>query len=191
MIQNFINKLSGKEKKFLYITIAIVLLAFFDNLFLRPSLGKLNELNDLIEQQEDRIIRDLRILSYKKEILKEKKAYDKYFIEEMGNDDVINADFLAIIERLSVDNKVKLVKSGPSEIKKYKKYIEYYANIDCIGTMDDVISFIHAINSTDELLKVVSLIMLPKRGTPRDVSATMAVSKLFISLDMINEDADH
>lgn len=187
MINKFINKLSTQEKKIFYITAAFVLLAFVDRLLLGPFIDKISLINDKIEMKKDSVKRDLRILSYKDRILEEKEVFAGYFTEKVPDQDVISAEFLSVVERLATESKVNLVKSNPSETITQKRFIEFYADLDCSGDLKDVVSFMHAINSTDELLKVVTFTMTPKRGTEAKVNSSMKIVKLIINEDMINE----
>ncbi len=180
MIQKFISKLSKNEKKFFYVTLGVVLIALLDLLFLRPVLGRLSAIDAEIDQQKISIKGDLQILSYKDKILKKNQAFSKYLTQTLQDDDVINADFLSMLEKLATQSKVSLVKSNPSEKKKHKKYTEYYANLDCTGDLKDVITFMHLINTTEELLKVVKVNMVPKRGTQNEVNVSMSVMQLIM-----------
>ncbi|MCA9408893.1 MAG: hypothetical protein KC733_09395 [Candidatus Omnitrophica bacterium] len=184
MLQKFFAKLSAKEKKILYIAFPIVLLALFDRLLLGPSLNKIKFLDEEIIREEAAVKRDLRILSYKDNILKEQQIMDKFLLEEIPDDDVINNQFFSIVEKLATQANVNLIKGSPDEPRKNKDYIEYVANLDCSGDLKDVINFMHLINSTDDLLKVVRFNMTPKRGTPDGVTASLTVIKMVMDKNM-------
>lgn len=162
-------------------TVLFVLLACFDRLFLGPVLGKLSTIDNEISIQEQSVVRDLRFLTYKDKIVRELKTFEKYIHKGQKDDDVINADFLSVVERLATKTKVNLVKSNPSEIKHEKDLDKYYANLDCVGTLEDVLTFMHEINSTEELLKVVKFNMSPKRGVENTVNVSMSVVKVAIN----------
>ena len=181
MIQKFISNLSDNEKKIFYITVVFVLLASFDRLFFGPVLGKLATIDNDISIQKQSVTRDLRFLTYKDQIKRELKAFEKYFNKGPKDDDVINADFLSVVERIATKAKVNLVKSNPSEIKHEKDFDQYYANLDCVGTLENVLTFMHEINSTEELLKVVKFNMSPKRGVENTVNVSMSVVKMAIN----------
>ena len=185
MLQSFVAKLSDKEKKIFYITIAFVLLALFDRLFLGPVLDKIDMIDQDIAQQEVIIKSDLKIISSKDKIINESKSFSKYFVKTVKDDDVINAEFLSTIERIATSSKVTLVKSNPSETKKHKDYIEYFASLDCSGKLEDMVTFMHKINATDDLLKVAKLNLSPKRGALNEVNASMTIGKLIISQDAV------
>jgi len=180
LIQKFVAKLSERERKVFYVTLVIGSLAVSDFLFLGPVLDELELIEAEIENQKISIVRDMRFLSYKDKIMKEGKVFNKYFVDNVPDDDVVNADFLSLIEKLATKSNVSLVKSNPSHSNKLKQSNEYYANVDCNGTLSDVISFMHTINSTGELLKVVKFDMTPMRGDEDKAKASMTVVKLIV-----------
>lgn len=180
-VHKFLSKLSEKERRIFNITLIFVVLAISDRLFLGPALDKLRNMETEIAQQENSITRDLRFLSYKERILNESRNLSGYFAAEVKDDDVLNAEFLRTVERLASQSNVNLVKSNPSQSKKQKDYVEYYASLDCTGKLEDVITFMHSINSSKDLLKIVKFTMTPKAGTSSDVNASMMIVKLIIN----------
>jgi len=179
LIQKFISKLSKKEQRIFNWAIIVVLLASFDQLFIGPAIHKLQALESQIETQKNSIVRDLKFMSYKDKILTESNLYKSYFTKKAADGDVVNANFLRTVEKLATKANVNLVKSNPTETKQFRRYTEYYANLDCVGKLNDLITFMHSINSTGELLKIVRLNMTPKRGSEEEeVNASMTIVKL-------------
>ena len=187
MIQNFISKLDEKQKKIFYITVGVVALALIDRLFLGPVLDKIHNLNEEIVQQKDDIRRDLKFLSYSERIIKNSQTFGKYLSQSAKDDDVINAEFLSQIERLAHQTKVSLVKSNPSDVKKESNFAQYSVSLDCAGELKNIISFMHLINSSDELLKVTRFNMAAKRGTEGEVNSSMTVVKLIVPPDSVDK----
>ena len=180
--------MSEKEKKILYATIVLVTLALLDRLFLGPVSDRVRLIDEEIKQQEVIIQRDARFLNYKDKILQESKDFEKYFIEKTPDADVINAEFLSIIEKLATQSNIVLAKSNPSKAKEHKQFIEYAAELECSGELTNVISFMHAINTTEDLLKVSKFNMTPKKGTENDVTVAMTIVKLLIGRDRAQEE---
>ena len=131
MIQNFISKLSPKEKKIFYIAIIFVVIAFLDRLFLGPVMSRLHSIDSEIEQQKNAIKSDLRFLSYKDRILKENEDFGIYYTKKAQTEEEIIAAFLKKIEMFASESKVNLIKVSPSEAKQKKGYMEYYADLEC------------------------------------------------------------
>lgn len=187
MIQQFISKLSEKEKKVFYATILAVAFAAMDRLLIAPALEKLDNVKGEITKQERVIKTDLRILAEKNNILKRSQIFSKYFVDKIEANDVVNRGFLSSIEKLASQSKVSVIKSNPADVKKQKRYVEYYANFDCTGDLENVLSFMYMLNSSDDLLKVVTFNLTPKKGSESEVSASVSVVKLVMSPNMINE----
>ncbi|MDP8213348.1 MAG: hypothetical protein P9X22_08715 [Candidatus Zapsychrus exili] len=185
-MKQYIAKLSEKEKKIFYIAIVLVSLALLDRLFLGPVLDKLNDIKKEVETQKSVIQRDARFLQYKDKIIKENEVFDSYFIDEIEDEDVISADFLSTVEKLATNLNINLARSNPTKTEARKRYIEYYAELDCSGNLENIISFMHAINSTSEMLKVVKFNMTEKRGFPDEVNVSMTIVKLIIGHGMSN-----
>lgn len=187
MIQNFISKLSEKEKKILYITIVFVLLAFLDRLFVGPAMEKLKSLESEIESQENLIKRDLRFLSYKNKILRENEDLRKYYTLKSLSEEEIIAAFLKKIEMLASEAKVNLIRVSPSESRQRNGYTEYFATLECDGLLENVAKFAYTIDISGDLLKIVKLDMAPKKAGSDDVTATMAVSKIIIDASALKD----
>ena len=162
---------------------AVVLVALLDRLLIGPGLDKLKDLDQEINNQRTSISRDLRFLTYKTKIDKEIDAFRKFIPQKAMAEDDINTDFFSRVEKLANQTNVKLVKSNPGPGKKEKEYSEYYADVECAGSLKDVISFMHAVNSSDDLFKIVKFNMTPRKGSPSDVSTSMTVVKLVINPD--------
>lgn len=181
MVPQFISQLADKNRKLFLIAVVIAMVAIFDQLMISPALRWIDSVNEEISQQNNIIAADLRVLTNKERIIGQVEAYKKYFTNKVKDDDEVNNEFFRVVERLASQTKISLIKSNPSEIKKNKKYLEYAAKVDCAGELSDLITFMHAINSTDELLKVVSFNLTPKRGSVSEVNASMTISKLIVT----------
>lgn len=180
-MQNFISKLSDKEKLIFYIALPIVLLAAYDRLLVGPALSGLERLDEKIAQEEAVVRSNLKYLSYKGQIERELKAFDKFILSGPVDNKEINRNFLGVVESISGQTNVNITRSTVTETKEHEGYTEYYANVDCSGSLEDVISFMHAINSTDELLKIVRFRMTPRRGEDGQVTVSLMVSKLVVT----------
>ena len=180
MLQKFVSGLSEKERKIFYITAIFVGLALLDRLFLNPVMGHLKTLDKKVADEKSGIMRDRRILSYQDKIEKESAVFSKYFAASVPDDDVVNADFLRLIERLASQSNVSLVKSNPSHTNKGEQLNEYFASVDANGKLQDVMSFMHTVNTTEELLKVTEFNMTPQRGQDSTVKVSMTIVKVIV-----------
>ena len=186
MIQKFIEKFSDKEKNLFYLTIVVLLVLLVDRIFLGPILSSIKELDENIKYQENSIKRDLRFLSYKDHIISERKILKKYYNRKPQTEEEIIAGFLKRIEVLASSAKVNVIKlTPPGEAEQKKGYKEYVADLECSGKIKDVISFMHAVDSSDELLRIIRLSMNAKKASSEDILSSMAISKMIIDLPVI------
>ncbi|MBF0385986.1 MAG: hypothetical protein HQL27_08965, partial [Candidatus Omnitrophica bacterium] len=163
-MQGFFSKLSPQEKKIFYIAVIVIVLVAFDRLFLGPITDKLKSIDAEALLKENVIKRDTRFLVYEDRINLEYKVFSKYFTKELAEEDIIKRDFLGKIEQLANNSSVSLAKNSFSNIQKHKSTIEYYTNLECTGTLENMLNFIYTINSGDDLLKVTTFNMSAKRG---------------------------
>lgn len=188
MIQNFISKLSPQERKIFYIAACFIILALVDRIFFGPLTSKLKSLDEDIEQEKNVIKRDLRFLMYKDKILKENEELSIYYSKAPKTEEEIIADFLKAVEILATEAKINLIKVSPSETKPKKGYVEYYADLECDGPLENVAKFIHSIDSSKDLLKIVKMDLAPKKASANEISAVMSVVKFVIDVSSIEEE---
>jgi Tfp pilus assembly protein PilO len=185
----FFEKLNDTQKKIFYVMAVFVGLALLDRLCFGPMMESIRNSEDEISRQEEIIRRDLKFLGYSDRIVQNSQAFDKYLSQGPKDDDVVNSEFLSLIERLASQSKVNLVKSNPAEAKKEKIYSQYYANLDVSGQLKDMVGFMHLVNSNDQLLKVTRFNMSPKRGADGEVNASITVARLIVPKSDLNAPA--
>ncbi len=180
-VSQFISKLTDRDKKLLIAAVILIIAAMFDRLFIAPTMSRLSSLDEEIVKEEDVIKRDLHFLGYKNKILKESKAVGSYFTEKVATDDEIIAAFLKKIEIVATKANVVLAKVTPSTGQQDKDNLKYSADVECSGRFTEVIMFMHLINSSDELTKVVKYNLVSKKADSDEIKATMTISKMIVS----------
>ncbi|MCC6758243.1 MAG: type 4a pilus biogenesis protein PilO, partial [Candidatus Omnitrophica bacterium] len=133
-----------------------------------------------IAQTKSDIKRDVRFLSYQKKIEKENELYRVYQTDEKKSDEEIIAAFLKTIENLGREAEVVVGKLNPGESVPKKGYVQYFANVECNGKLENIIKFVHKIDTTNNLLKVVKMNVIGKKTSADEVTVTMKISKLII-----------
>lgn len=180
MFQDFYTKLNDQEKKILYIAIAVVLLMGLDRLFLGPVLSKINSFDEEIEQQKKIAQRDLRFLSYKGRILNENSTLSMYYKNDSETVEEVIASFLKNLEMMATETNVDLIKVTPADSKERKGYLEYFANLECEGLLENIVNFMYAIDTSDDLLKISKINMTLKRASGDEVLVAMVVAKMIV-----------
>ncbi|MCA9401500.1 MAG: type 4a pilus biogenesis protein PilO [Candidatus Omnitrophica bacterium] len=187
MIQEFYSKLSSRGKIIFYITCVVVFAMLIDRIFYGPISSKTGQIQEEIKNQKISISHDKRILSYKSQIIKQAEVFDAYFTKTLKDDDEITRELLSVIEEVARSSEVSLIQNNAANVVKHKDYIEYYANVESVGPLEKIITFLHKINTTEDLIKVVNFNFSPKRGTDSDVAIVMKVKKMVITPDQIHE----
>ncbi len=185
MIPDFYSKLTEQEKKIFYVTLVIVLLMLVDRIFLGPALSKMRAYDQEIEEQKKNIQQDLRFLTYKERILNDDEALSPYYRNKYKTEDEVLASFLKKIEMIATEAKINLIKVSPAETKERKGYKEYYANLECEGLLENIASFMHAVDTSQDLLKIIKVNFSLKRASGDEVLVGMVVSKMFMGGDLI------
>ncbi len=183
MIQKFISKLSDKEKKIFYATVVVVLLSFLDRLFLGPVTAKLKSIDEDIKYKETSIKRDSRFLAYKDRILNEKKILQHFYNQKHQTEEEIIAAFLRRIEALASQANINLIKVNPSEGEQKKGYRGYSASLECNGKLKDVVTFMHLVDTSDELIRITVVNMTAKKSSSDEITSVMSISKIIVEED--------
>lgn len=187
MIQQFISKLSQKEKKILVLAVVIFLLAILDRIFFGPALANLKSLEDEIRYKESSLKRDLRFLSYRDQILKEKDTLKRFYTKKQLTPGEIKEAFLNKIESLANQADLSSIRVSPTEGESKKGYTEYSASFECVGKLKDVLRFVHEVDSSNDLMKVVQFNIGGKKSSAEEVNASMTISTIIVALDPQDE----
>ena len=91
------------------------------------------------------------------------------------------AAFLNKIESLANRIKVNLIKINPAPGEQDAEYWKYQADLECSGQLADVISFMHAINSDTDLMKVDKFSFSGKKSDTDEIKATMTIEKIVVT----------
>ena len=186
----YISKLSERDKKLLIVALILITIAMFDRLFIAPTLSKLSSLDEEIAKEQDSIKQDMHFLSYKNKILKEGREVNPYFTEKVLTDDEIIAAFLKKIEVIASKANVVMAKVTPTVGQQDDKYLKYTADLECSGKFADVITFMHLMNTSDELTKVVKYNLVSKKADSDELKATMTIAKVIVTKQSIKKSAN-
>ncbi|MBZ0165551.1 MAG: hypothetical protein K8I00_02005, partial [Candidatus Omnitrophica bacterium] len=94
--------------------------------------------------------------------------------------DDIGKEFFSSLRMLSQEANVSIEKDSPRDTVRESTYIKYYADLTVSGELRDMISFMHLLNSTEDLFKIVEFTMTPSRGEDNQVTTSMTVVKLVL-----------
>jgi len=175
----FLSKLSKKEKIGLYLAVIVVLLAFLDQIVVKPIRNKVARLNQKIQICEEELKRDLQSLSEKKSISREYEKYARY-VTKAGSDEEEVAKILAEIEELARKSTVNLVDITPQTPGEFDFYREYTAEIEIEGKTGAVVKFLYELNNSALLLRTQKVRLTLRSRKLLNITAVILVTKILI-----------
>ncbi|MFH1837132.1 MAG: type 4a pilus biogenesis protein PilO [Candidatus Omnitrophota bacterium] len=179
MLNKFFSKLAPRERTALTAAVLIISVMLLDRIILGPIISKIRMLNEKIEEKKNRLINNTRILSNKERISKELEMYGKYSFKALPSEDEL-ADLLGEIENLSAASEVYLIDSAPAGTKSEGIFKKYLVKIDCEGTMSQILSFMHEIESSRKILKLENARIRPKEKNSEIMNCSFLASKTVI-----------
>ena len=180
-ITKFISGLNEIQKKLLVITVVIVIAALFDRLLIAPTMSRLSSIEEDIAKEEALIKQDIHFLGYKDRIVKESEEISPYLTKNMSTDEEMIAAFLKKLESLASQTKVMLIKINPAPGEQDAEYWKYQADLECSGNLENVVSFIHLVNSDTNLMKVLKFNFSANKSNADEIKATMTIEKIVVT----------
>ncbi len=176
---NFFANLSDTGKKLLIAAGVIVVIALCDRLAIAPAMSRLQAIDQDIAKEEGDIKQDIHFLQYKNKILKESEALAPYITATIPAEEEIIAAFLKRLEMLASKANVNVIKVTPSTGTQDTDYWKYTADLECSGKLADVVTFMHLINTSNDLMKVAKFNFSSKKDSD-DLKASMTIVKVGI-----------
>lgn len=180
MITKFIASLSNTGKKLFAIAFVIVAIALFDRLLISPTMSRMSAIDRDIEKETNNIKQDLRFLAHKSKINTESRAYEPYLSTQSLSEEEIISAFLKNIEVLAKKGNVTIAKVTPSSGSKDKDFVRYTADMECSGVLADVVTFIHLVDTSEELMKVAKFSFSSKKADSDEIKALLTIQKAVI-----------
>ncbi len=182
MIHKFISGLSATEKKVFLLAALAVTAALFDRLLISPATGRLRQLNEAIEKEQNVVRQNQHFLAYRERIMKDASVFGDYFTQEVKAEEEVIADFLKQVELMATKANVQMSKLTPAGQEYTDDFLKYLVSLDCSASLTDLTSFIYALQSSKNLFKVEK--MTVSSGKAEDVvQATLTISRLVIGAD--------
>ncbi len=179
-MNKFLEGLSSGQKKAFYVFLVAVVAGLFYLLYIGPVMKRIDDIDQKIALKSQDIQKDLEYLGREAAILKEAKSLDKYVPKDIKSDDDIGKEFFSSLRILSQQANVTIEKDSPRDTVRADAYIKYYADLTVTGELRDMVSFMHLLNSTEDLFKIVEFTLTPSRGEDNMVTTSMTVVKLVL-----------
>lgn len=172
-----VERLSKREKMVLCCTVLVVSLTFVDRLLISPVSGKLRSLDKEIEDKETVIRNNFHIVALQDKITTESAKYDAFSKSlQMGEEDVTS--LLKEIENMANKSSVYLVDMKSGEFKNTGSSKKYVVTLNGEAQMEQIVEFMHAIESSDKLLTIEKYQISPKSKESSIAKCSMTISKI-------------
>ncbi len=179
-LTKFYAKLSKGERRILFITILLLGLVFTDRVIVMPITTTLSSLSQNVREQEASIRKSMNMLLHKESIMAESKEYMSYSVEAKNAEEEM-VGLLREVESVAEKSGVSLIFVKPGTIKEEKETKKYYANLECEGPMEQVATFFHDIESSNQLIKIEKYQIQPKGKDSSIARTTVSVYKTVLS----------
>jgi hypothetical protein len=179
-LTKFYAKLSKSERRILFVTLFFLGLVFTDRVIVMPITTTLAGLNQSVREQETSIKKSMNVLLHKDSILAESKEYMAYSVEAKNAEEEM-VGLLREVESVAEKSGVNLVFVKPGTMKEEKEIKKYYANLECEGPMEQVATFFHDIESSNQLVKIEKYQIQPKSKESSIARCTVSVYKTVLS----------
>lgn len=159
----------------------MVLFVLMDRLVLAPGIEKLNALDNEIKRQESTTKKNLRLLSQKGKIKQEEDKYAVFLnknAKQFDSDDT--AKILRIIENMTKEYSLRIIDLKPLDTEKDTKALEFFISLDCEAKIENIISFIHGIEYSKNILRVNKINIIVQSPDTGMVKSNIIISKPII-----------
>ncbi|MBU1061781.1 MAG: hypothetical protein KJ952_03545, partial [Candidatus Omnitrophica bacterium] len=189
LLYSFLARLNKREKAILYGALFIVSLTALDRLVIYPIFSKMEALDEEIKKTESDIKKNLHILSHKDRILAEKTKYNSFLSSSKSGEEEMTT-LLKEIEVLANENSIYLVDMKPRGLEDVGGSQKYFINLNCEAQMEQLTTFMYAIESSDRLFTIEKYQISPKSKDSSLARCNMAISKIIVMPDDLGNEKE-
>ena len=172
-------RMSKKEKNLFLVTAIFVGFALLYRLVLLPGIGKSRTLNHQIQLKREMIGNALSLLNQKEDIQRKSQKFANYAKGNLSEEEE-TAVFLKEVEDIAKNSSVQLIDLKPYSAERKDFYIEYRIEIETESNMNQLVAFIHNLQGSDSLLRVIKFRINPKPDKPGMLKTYLTITKALI-----------
>jgi Tfp pilus assembly protein PilO len=150
-LKGFLSKLSKRERVIVSFTTIFLLVVLMDRLVYQPILHGFERLNQEIQAEESRLIKNLGYLASREHIMAEHKRYADYFARA-GSDEEETSSLLSEVEGLARESELFVTNMKPQPVKALDFAKKYSVEVEIKGGMVQIIQFFHGVYRSNHLL---------------------------------------
>lgn len=179
-LQDFLARLSKKEKLLFYCAVFFISLVLLDRLITRPIFSKMRSLDEEIRDKQAGLKRDLHILAQRGKISQLKNKYASYLAAAKSEDEEM-VSLLKEAENLANKSSISLIDLKPGSFNKEGgSSLKFLINLNCEAQMEQLLGFIYAIENSGKLLSIEKYQINPTTKDSNVVECSITISKVVI-----------
>ncbi|MBU0547392.1 MAG: type 4a pilus biogenesis protein PilO [Candidatus Omnitrophica bacterium] len=159
---DFLSRLSKKERRLFYITVAVVAIVFLDRVVFRPVMNKLESFNGKISVEEKKLEKSMHILAQESVITSEYKKFAQSIKQEQSDEETI-ATLLSSIEKMANGVSVFILDMKPNLVEKSDFYKKFSVKIEVEAKISNLTDFIYQLENSPRLLRVSDFRLTPQK----------------------------
>jgi Tfp pilus assembly protein PilO len=158
----FLSRLSKKERRLFYITVAVVAIVFLERVVFRPVINKLENFNGKISVEEKKLEKSMLILTQEQAITSEYKKFAENIKQTQSDEETI-AILLSYIEKMANSVSVFILDMKPAPVEKAEFYKKYSVKIEAEAKISNLTDFIYQLENSPKLLRVSDFRLTPQK----------------------------
>ncbi|MDD5745889.1 MAG: GspMb/PilO family protein [Candidatus Omnitrophica bacterium] len=178
-MQEFMARLSKREKTVLTLSVIFVLLALLDRAVLHPIIEKITSFEQEIKDTEYVMTKNLKILQQRRRIEREEKKFASYLIPARSDEEE-TAALLREIENYARTAAVYLVDLKPAGVESDGVTKKFSISVSCESELEQLIRFMHSIESSDVLMQVGAFSLSPKSKQSSVTKCELLIYKIVL-----------
>lgn len=173
------NRFSKKEKKLFIVTVSLTVFAFVYSFVIEPSFMRFKRLDQELKAKKITFLKNTKLLKMHNNL---KKEYSKYKdkIENQGDQDMVFANALEMIEQISAQASCRIVSIKPFTPKRHDDHTLIFFDITVEAQMKDIGRLLYEIEKSSQGLNIANLTMTAKSNKDSAVRANLRLEKIII-----------
>lgn len=171
-----LNRISKREQLLFFVTVAIIGGFCLNWWVLQPAFAKSNALSKQVQIKRRMIEERLYLLNEREEVEKEMVKFTKYGPRGLSEEEE-TAYFLKEIEDIAKRSSVQIIDLKPYSAKKSGSLAEYRIEIEIESPINQLVTFIYNLQSSDGLLRTSKFRINPKEGNPSLLKGYITITK--------------
>ncbi|MBN1872576.1 MAG: hypothetical protein JW800_08390 [Candidatus Omnitrophica bacterium] len=175
-----LKNISKREKILAGLTIGVAVVALSYTLIIEPLVSRWRKLEEDIRDKEVLLVKHSKIIRDKGKLENIHKEYAKYFQGGSLTKEEESALALSNIEEIARRTNTYITNIKPLTAKDFDNYskLTFRVTIEC--DISSLTKFIYDLQSSEQLMKIDSVVLRAKEKSPDIIKAVMNVSKISV-----------